>query len=75
MNVFSYENAGEWKTPPMRSKMIGIQLKKGERVRLETPGGGGYGIPAARSAAARQSDEAMGYVVADNSAAAVKGAA
>ncbi|CAN7334301.1 hydantoinase B/oxoprolinase family protein [Acidovorax sp. LjRoot117] len=75
MNVFSYENAGEWKTPPMRSKMIGIQLKKGERVRLETPGGGGYGAPSARAAAARHSDEAMGYVVADNSAAAMKGAA
>ena len=41
----------------------------------QTPGGGGYGIPAARTVAARQSDEAMGYVVADNSAAAVKGAA
>ncbi|MDH4447018.1 MAG: hydantoinase B/oxoprolinase family protein [Acidovorax sp.] len=62
LNVFSYENDSEWKQPPMRSKMIGIRLKHGERVRLETPGGGGYGAPAARDAAAREKDLAMGYV-------------
>jgi N-methylhydantoinase B len=61
-NVFSYQNEGQWKTPPMMSKMIGIKLKKGERVRLQTPGGGGYGAPAAREAAARERDRAMGYV-------------
>jgi N-methylhydantoinase B len=61
-NVFSYQNDGQWKTPPMVSKMIGIKLKKGERVRLQTPGGGGYGAPAAREAAARERDRAMGYV-------------
>ncbi len=64
LNVFSYENDSEWKQPPMRSKMIGIRLKHGERVRLETPGGGGYGAPAARDAAAREKDLAMGYVTA-----------
>jgi len=31
-------------------------------VRLETPGGGGYGEPAGRSAAAREHDRKMGYV-------------
>ena len=72
MNVFSYENDSEWKQPPMRSKMIGIRLKQGERVRLETPGGGGYGAPAAREAAAREKDLAMGYVSAN---AATKGKA
>ena len=48
----------------MRSKMIGIRLKHGERVRLETPGGGGYGAPAARLAAQREKDTALGYVTA-----------
>ena len=43
VNAFSYENNNEWKTPPMVSKMVGIKLKKGERVRLQTPGGGGFG--------------------------------
>ena len=44
VNVFSYEQAGDWFAPPMISKMRGIRLKQGERVRLETPGGGGYGL-------------------------------
>lgn len=43
MNVFSYQNDGEWAHPPLHSKMRGILLKQGEAVRLETPGGGGYG--------------------------------
>lgn len=62
VNVFSYQNNNEWKTPPMVSKMVGIKLKKGERVRLQTPGGGGYGPPAARTQAARERDQALGYV-------------
>ncbi len=73
MNVFSYENDSEWKQPPMRSKMIGIRLKQGERVRLETPGGGGYGAPSARTAAAREKDLAMGYVSAPTALNAAKG--
>ncbi len=43
MNVFSYEQADGWHNPPMASKMVGIKLKRGQAVRLETPGGGGYG--------------------------------
>jgi N-methylhydantoinase B len=46
----------------MASKMLGIRLARGERVRLETPGGGGYGDPARRSETARRHDRAMGYV-------------
>ena len=65
-NVFRYENNGEWRTPPMVSKMRGIQLKKGERVRLETPGGGGWGAPQARDAHQREHDVAMGYVTTQN---------
>lgn len=64
VNVFSYENNNEWKTPPMVSKMVGIKLKKGERVRLQTPGGGGYGAPSERLQAARERDQALGYVTA-----------
>jgi N-methylhydantoinase B len=64
VNVFSYENDGQWKTPPMVSKMVGIKLKQGERVRLQTPGGGGYGAPSARLQSARDRDLALGYVTA-----------
>jgi N-methylhydantoinase B len=60
-NVFEYCQNGEWKTPPMVSKMLGIQLKKGDRVRLQTPGGGGWGNPVDRSEQDRASDVALGY--------------
>lgn len=43
MNVFQYEQEQSWKAPPLVSKMRGIRLQQGEAVRLETPGGGGYG--------------------------------
>ncbi|MDM0017602.1 hydantoinase B/oxoprolinase family protein [Variovorax saccharolyticus] len=62
VNVFSYENDGAWHTPPMVSKMHGIRLAQGERVRLETPGGGGWGAPGQRSSDKRAQDRAMGYV-------------
>ncbi|MGE8690731.1 MAG: hydantoinase B/oxoprolinase family protein [Achromobacter sp.] len=62
LNVFRYQRDGEWLAPPMRSKMLGIPLRRGDRVRLETPGGGGYGSPAARPEAAREHDRKMGYV-------------
>jgi N-methylhydantoinase B len=60
-NVFEYCQNGEWKTPPMASKMLGIHLKKGDRVRLQTPGGGGWGNPADRSEQDRAKDSALGY--------------
>ena len=60
-NVFEYCQNGEWKTPPMVSKMLGIHLKKGDRVRLQTPGGGGWGSPDERSAQDRAKDSALGY--------------
>ncbi len=61
-NVFSYQHEGQWCKPPMVSKMLGIRLKKGERVRLETPGGGGWGPAAKRDQTARLNDLALGFV-------------
>lgn len=61
-NVFSYCQEGQWSQPPMASKMVGIALKRGDRVRLETPGGGGYGDAQLRSAAALERDQAQGYL-------------
>ena len=46
----------------MASKMVDIALKKGDRVRLETPGGGGYGKPQQRDARALEHDRKQGYV-------------
>jgi N-methylhydantoinase B len=61
-NVFRYHSGGQWHVPPMVSKMLGISLQRGDRVRLETPGGGGYGPPEVRSPQARAADRAQGYV-------------
>ncbi len=61
LNRFSYENDSAWHEPPMASKMVGIKLKQGERVRLETPGGGGYGPASGRDPARVAHDVAEGY--------------
>ena len=46
----------------MKSKMVGIKLKKGQRVHLETPGGGGYGPPLERQAESVSRDVSLGFV-------------
>jgi len=62
LNVFSYSQGGQVRRPPMVSKMVGIELKQGDRVRLETPGGGGYGQANKRKAEAVTYDTTNGYV-------------
>lgn len=62
MNRFRYQNKGRWLAPPFVSKMVGIKLKRGERVRLETPGGGGYGDARKRSPEAIAEDIRLGYI-------------
>ena len=37
-------------------------LKRGDRITIETPGGGGYGDPAMRPEALRERDRKMGYI-------------
>lgn len=68
-NRFTYEQDDGAHEPPMVSKMIGIQLKKGQKVRLETPGGGGHGDPAKRVPEAIARDVRLGYVSAKAAAA------
>ena len=50
------------KSPPLISKITGINLKRGQRVRLETPGGGGYGTFSERSKELNANDLKQGYV-------------
>ena len=65
MNVFHYQQGDAWETPPLASKIRGIKLKQGEAVRLETPGGGGYGAPTDRAPAAVARDVAQGFLSED----------
>jgi len=61
-NRFLYAENGVEREPPQISKMVGLKLKRGERLRLETPGGGGYGNPAERPKEAIERDRTLGYV-------------
>ncbi|MEM7523002.1 MAG: hydantoinase B/oxoprolinase family protein [Pseudomonadota bacterium] len=62
MNRFAYEQDDGPATPPLASKMRGMTLKRGQAVRLETPGGGGYGPPGERDPAAVARDVARGLL-------------
>jgi N-methylhydantoinase B len=63
LNRFSViRTDGTAETPPMASKWVGIKLAKNERVRLETPGGGGFGPARDRAAAAIARDIENGYM-------------
>ena len=61
LNRFSYEQEDGIKEPPMTSKMVGIKLVKGQAVKLETPGGGGYGDAGLRPQALIERDRELGY--------------
>lgn len=62
LNVFSYQQEDGWHHPPLVSKMRGIGLKRGQAVRLETPGGGGYGRAADRDPAHVARDVKRGLI-------------
>ena len=61
-NVFTYPGEDGPAHPPMASKIVGVQLKRGQAVRIDTPGGGGYGPADQRLAEAQQRDVELGYV-------------
>ena len=69
MNRFEYEQDDGVHSPALASKMVGISLKKGQAVRLATPGGGGYGPAQARDAKAIARDVALGYLSAEQATA------
>ena len=62
LNRFIYETDAGEKTPPLISKATDIRLKRGQKARLETPGGGGFGDPAARDPQRVARDVRLGYV-------------
>lgn len=61
-NRVCFGDEGEFRVPPMGAKIAAVSLRKGQRVRLETPGGGGYGPPDERPRQAVQRDVRLGYV-------------
>lgn len=61
-NAVSYETADGLRTPPLGAKVAHVQLQPGQRVRIETPGGGGWGDPRERDEALVARDVARGYI-------------
>lgn len=61
MTRFTFPGPDGPEHPPMASKITGVKLRRGERVTLETPGGGGYGDAGERVSDALRRDAALGY--------------
>ena len=62
LNRFVFEQDDGEHTPPLVSKVTDVRLRRGQKVRLETPGGGGFGDPLERDPAAVARDVRLGYV-------------
>ena len=62
LNRFGYETGEGRKTPPLVSKFTDVHLRPGQKLRLETPGGGGFGDPATRLPERVARDVCLGYV-------------
>ncbi len=65
LNRFAFEQDDGDHEPPFVSKMVGIKIRRGQRLKLETPGGGGYGPVAERSPESLARDLRLGYVTPD----------
>jgi N-methylhydantoinase B len=64
LNRFVYETDNGEATPPLVSKVTDVKIRRGQKVRLETPGGGGFGDPATRDPERVARDVRLGYVTA-----------
>lgn len=62
-NRLSIDTGSGFVELPMGAKIAGVKLAAGHRVRVETPGGGGYGPPDERAKAAVERDARVGYTV------------
>lgn len=62
LNRFVYQSEDGERIPPLVSKVTDIKIGKGQRVRLETPGGGGFGDPLRRDPTRVARDVRLGYV-------------
>ena len=65
-NFVSYEQDDGLRIPEMMSKAVDIRLKKGQRIHIESPGGGGYGPAIERDPDLVATDVRLGFVSAEN---------
>ena len=62
LNRFEWQAEDGPRTPPMVSKVTDVRLAAGRTLRLDTPGGGGYGDPRRRDPQKVARDVRLGYV-------------
>ena len=62
LNRFIYQDATGEHTVPMVTKTTDVRIRRGLRVRLESPGGGGFGDPRQRDPQRVVRDVRLGYV-------------
>jgi N-methylhydantoinase B len=62
LNRFFWQTDEGERSPPMVSKIADVKIRAGQRVRLETPGGGGWGEPTARDPRAVARDVRLGFI-------------
>jgi N-methylhydantoinase B len=62
LNRFFYETEKGERSPELVSKVTDVRIARGQHVRLETPGGGGFGDPMTRDPARVARDVAFGHV-------------
>ncbi len=65
LNRFVHETDQGDRTPPLVSKVTDIRIGCGQKVRLETPGGGGFGDPMTRKPERVVRDVQLGYISRD----------
>jgi N-methylhydantoinase B len=62
LNRFFWQTGEGEASPPLVSKVTDVHVRRGQRVRLETPGGGGFGPAVERDPNAVGRDVRLGYV-------------
>lgn len=62
LNRFHWESETGLQTPPMASKITGVKIAPGQEIRLQSPGGGGWGDPQSRPPEAVARDVRLGLV-------------
>jgi N-methylhydantoinase B len=67
-NAIAIERKGRWKTDFTNAKAFLVSLEPGDRYRVRSGGGGGYGAPWERPLEKVQQDVAQGYVSAASAA-------
>ncbi len=65
LNLFNWQSETGLQSPPMASKITGVRIAPGQEIRLQSPGGGGWGPPLARNPAAVARDVRQGLLGAE----------